>query len=165
MGLGEATARGASDCVSCPVSRAHSDLCFRTLDNDCVWHALLRAPGYPPAWRRRIQGRLGVKRKLVSRAGHATVIGGLRRVERAPVRSLRKKMTLGAVNESGWDPATRPRKNALAATTGAGAGPRRRFLRGARRLSARGGRVVPRRRLVCGTWQGSSLRKKAPVAS
>ena len=90
MGLGEATARGAQSWVSCPVSRAHSDLCLRTLDNDSVWHALLRAPGYPPAWRRRIQGRLGVKHKLVSRAGHATVIGALQGVERAPVRSLAK---------------------------------------------------------------------------
>ena len=44
-GLGEATARGASDCVSCPVSRAHSNLCFRTLDNDSVWHAFAPCSG------------------------------------------------------------------------------------------------------------------------
>ena len=146
MGLGEATARGASDCVSCPASRAHSDLCFRTLDNDSVWHALLRAPGYPPAWRRRIQGRLGVKRKLVSRAGHAAVVGALQGVERAPVRRLRKKMPWGHTHQLSSDPGPDrdpTTQKCPSCDDGGQGGPAPTFPRGARRLSfKRAGRGV-----------------------
>ena len=130
----------ASVAVRLAVSRAHAVFCSSRRGSALVKHALfcMHWPLNPVP--QRCVGKNAATQARLSRAGLPTVVGALQGVERAPVRSLRKKMTLGAVNESGWDPATRPRKNALVATTAAGAGPRRRFLRGARRLSARAGR-------------------------
>ena len=100
MGLGEATARGASDCVSCPVSRAHSNLCFRTLDNDSVWHAFAPCSGPRSPGAQKMLCHYAPSSRRLSKARQSTVVGALQGVERAPVRSLPEKIPLGQVHQS-----------------------------------------------------------------
>ena len=91
---------------------------------------------------------------------------GVARRRKSPRSTPAEKITLGAVNESGLDPTARRDPTAQKrprGTTGAGAGPRRRFLRGARRLSARAGRGTAAPSRDC--HLGIVLKFDDPVAS